>query len=250
MNKYKLVLVRHGESQWNKENRFAGWVDVDLSEKGVGEAHSAGKALKEAGFTFDLSFTSFLKRANRTLDIILGEMGESNIEIRKSWKLNERHYGSLQGLNKSEMATKYGEAQVKLWRRGYDTVIPPLTKDSEMYPGRDPLYKDLKESEIPLSENLKMVVERVVPYWQESIVPEIKGGHKIIIAASGNSLRALMKHIEGISDEEITGIDVPTGIPLVYELDENLKVISKKYLADEEKLKVAIEAVANQGKAK
>lgn len=250
MSKYKIVLVRHGESQWNKENRFTGWVDVDLSEKGVGEAHNAGKALKAAGFVFDLAFTSFLKRANRTLDIILEEMGEKGIEIVKSWKLNERHYGALQGLNKSETAAKYGEDQVKIWRRGYDTPIPPLTKGSDMYPGNDPLYKGLKESEIPLSENLKMVVERVVPYWDESIVPELKAGKKIIVAASGNSLRALIKYIEGISDDEITSVDVPTAIPLIYELDENLKFVSKRYLADEKQLEAALATVANQGKAK
>jgi len=250
MSKYKIVLVRHGESQWNKENRFTGWVDVDLSEKGVGEAHNAGKALKAAGFVFDLAFTSFLMRANRTLDIILEEMGEKGIEIVKSWKLNERHYGALQGLNKSETAAKYGEDQVKIWRRGYDTPIPPLTKGSDMYPGNDPLYKGLKESEIPLSENLKMVVERVVPYWDESIVPELKAGKKIIVAASGNSLRALIKYIEGISDDEITSVDVPTAIPLIYELDENLKFVSKRYLADEKQLEAALATVANQGKAK
>ncbi len=247
---YKLVLVRHGESQWNKENRFAGWVDVDLSEKGIEEAHNGGKSLKEAGFVFDLAFTSFLKRANRTLEIILGELNEIGIEIRKTWKLNERHYGSLQGLNKSEMAAKYGEEQVKLWRRGYDVEIPPLSKDSEMYPGNDPMYKDLKESEIPLSENLKKVVERVVPYWVSDIVPEIKSGKQIIIAASGNSLRALIKHIENVSDEDIVNVEMPTGIPLIYELDNNLKVIKKYFLADEDKLKVAINSVKNQGKAK
>ncbi|MFA6601350.1 MAG: 2,3-diphosphoglycerate-dependent phosphoglycerate mutase [Candidatus Paceibacterota bacterium] len=247
---YKLVLIRHGQSVWNKENRFAGWVDVDLSEKGIEEAHIGGKALKEAGLDFDLAFTSVLKRANRTLDIVLQELGEENIEIRKSWKLNERFYGALQGLNKAEMAAKYGEAQVKLWRRGYDVELPPITKESEMYPGKDPLYADLKESEIPLSENLKKVVERVIPYWEAEIVPVIKSGRKIIIAASGNSLRALMKHLEKLSDAEIVEVDMPTGIPLVYELDQDFKVVKKTFLADEEKLSQAIQAVKNQGKAK
>lgn len=246
---YKIVLIRHGESLWNKENRFAGWVDVDLSEKGVEEAHNAGKKLKDAGYVFDLAYTSYLKRANRTLDIVLQEMGLV-IPINKSWKLNERHYGSLQGLNKSEMATKYGEDQVKKWRRGYDTAIPPLTKDSPMYPGNDPLYKDLKPDEIPLSENLKMVVERVVPYWENEIVPELKIGKKIIISASGNSLRALVKHIEGLSAEEIVEFNMPTAIPYVYELNEDLSVLKKYFLASEAELKSALETVANQGKAK
>lgn len=247
---YKLVLLRHGESVWNKENRFAGWVDVDLTERGIEEAHKAGQALKEAGISFDLAFTSLLRRANRTLDIVLQEMGERDIEIRKSWRLNERHYGALQGLNKSDMAEKYGESQVKAWRRGYDVAIPPITKESNMYPGKDPLYADLKEADIPLSENLKMVVERAVPYWKEEIVPEILKGRKIIIAASGNSLRALAKHIEGISDADIVEYDFPTGIPLVYELDDGLKPIGKRFLADSEALKAALDRVVNQGKAK
>jgi 2,3-bisphosphoglycerate-dependent phosphoglycerate mutase len=246
---YKIVLIRHGESLWNKENRFAGWVDVDLSDKGIEEAHNAGIKLKNSGYGFDLAYTSYLKRANRTLDIVLQEMG-LDIPVNKSWKLNERHYGSLQGLNKSEMATKYGEDQVKKWRRGYDTAIPPLTIDSPMYPGNDPLYKDLKPEEIPLSENLKMVVERVVPYWEEVIVPELKAGKKIIISASGNSLRALVKHIEGLSAEEIVEFNMPTAIPYVYELDENLKVLKKYFLASEAELKTALETVANQGRAK
>ena len=247
---YKIVLIRHGESVWNKENRFAGWVDVVLTEKGISEAHRAGKSLKDAGFSFDLAFTSVLKRANKTLDIILGELGEQNIEVRKSWKLNERHYGALQGLNKSDMATKYGEDQVKLWRRGYDVLIPPLSKDSDMYPGKDPLYADLKESEIPLSENLKDVVNRVVPYWTSDIVPQLKGSRKIIIAASGNSLRALVKYLDDMSEADIVEFNMPTGIPLVYEMDGDLKPIKKYFLADEAVLKQALESVVNQGKAK
>lgn len=247
---YKVILIRHGESLWNKENRFAGWVDVDLSEKGIEEAHNAGKKLLEEGYVFDLAYTSFLKRASKTLDIVLGEMNLKEIPIIRSWKLNERHYGSLQGLNKSEMATKYGEEQVKMWRRGYDVTIPPLTKEDPMYPGNDPLYKDVKKEELPLSENLKMVVERVVPYWNDEIVPNIKASKKIIIAASGNSLRALIKHLEKLSAEEIVEINVPTAIPLVYELNDNLEVIKKYYLASEEQLRQALDTVANQGKAK
>ncbi len=246
---YKVVLIRHGESLWNKENRFAGWVDVDLSEKGIEEAHNAGRKLKSEGYSFDLAFTSYLKRASKTLNIVLEEMALT-IPIEKTWKLNERHYGSLQGLNKSEMATKYGEDQVKKWRRGYDTAIPPLSKDDPMYPGNDPLYKNLRPEEIPLSENLKMVVERVVPYWNAEIVPKIRDGKNIIIAASGNSLRALVKHIENLSPEEIVEFNMPTAIPYVYELDNDLKVIRKYFLASNEELKKALETVANQGKAK
>lgn len=247
---YKVVLIRHGESLWNKENRFAGWVDVDLSEKGIEEAHNAGKKLLEENYSFDLAYTSFLKRANKTLDIVLEEMNIKNIPVIRSWKLNERHYGSLQGLNKSEMAKKYGEEQVKMWRRGYDVAIPPLSKEDPMYPGNDPMYKDMKQDEIPLSENLKMVVERVVPYWDNEIAPKIKSGKKIIIAASGNSLRALIKYLENLSPEEIVEINVPTAIPLVYELDNQLKVTKKYYLASEDQLKNALETVTNQGKAK
>lgn len=246
---YKLVLIRHGESVWNKENRFAGWVDVDLTEKGIEEAHNAGKKLLANGFVFDLAYTSLLKRANKTLDIVLSEMG-LDIPIIKSWKLNERHYGSLQGLNKSEMASKYGEEQVKLWRRGYDTAIPPLTKDSPMYPGNDPMYKDLKENEIPLSENLKMVVDRVIPYWQEEIVPNVKAGKNVIVSASGNSLRALIKYIENLTPDEVVEFTMPTAIPYVYEFDNDMKVVKKYFLASPEELKSAIETVKNQGKAK
>lgn len=246
----KIVLIRHGESVWNKENRFAGWVDVDLTDKGVTEAHKAGLKLKEAGYRFDLAFTSLLKRANRTLSIILDELGSSDIEIRKSWRLNERHYGALQGLNKSEMAEKYGEEQVFKWRRGYDTPIPPLSKDSPMYPGNDPMYADLPKSDMPLSENLKMVVERVVPYWKSDIVPAINLGRNIIIAASGNSLRALLKHIAGMSEEEIVEFNFPTSIALICELNDDLSLNRKYFLADEAELSAAIATVVNQGKAK
>jgi 2,3-bisphosphoglycerate-dependent phosphoglycerate mutase len=248
---YKLVLVRHGESVWNKENRFTGWVDVDLTEKGVEEAHKAGRELKKAGFSFDLAYTSVLKRVTRTLGIVLKEMDEEGIEVRKSWKLNERHYGALQGLNKSDMAVKYGEEQVKIWRRSYDVPPPQLSKDDPMYPGNDPLYKDLKESEIPLGESLKDVVEkRLAPYWHDEIVPQIKSGRKIVIVASGTSLRGMVKYIEDMSEKDVIELNIPTGIPLVYELDGNLKPIKKYYLADPEELKKAIENVVNQGKVK
>lgn len=247
---YKIVLIRHGESVWNKENRFTGWVDVDLSEKGIEEAHAAGKYLKDNGFVFDLAFTSLLKRASRTLDIILDEIGCRPVEIISSWRLNERHYGALQGLNKADTVRKYGEEQVKIWRRGYDVPIPPLSKDSDMYPGKDPLYGELNESEIPLSENLKDVVARVVPFWRESIAPEIKRGRKVIISASGNSLRALVKHLENIPEGDIVNLNIPTGIPFVYELDDKANVLNKYYLADPEILKKAIEKVENQGKAR
>ncbi len=246
---YEIVMVRHGESAWNKENRFTGWVDVDLTEKGVAEARKAGKELKARGFSFDLAFTSVLKRATKTLSIILEEMGEECIEIRKSWKLNERHYGSLQGLNKAETAAKYGEEHVKIWRRGYDAFIPPLSIDDPTYPGNDPLYKDLKREEIPLSENLRDVVNRVVPYWNDKIIPAVRSDRKIIVAASGNSLRALVKHVENISDADIMELNIPTGIPFVYELDENMKPLNKYYLATAEELETAMNTVANQSKA-
>ncbi len=247
---YKIVLIRHGESVWNKENRFTGWVDVDLTEEGVKEAHDAGKSLKEKGFTFDLAYSSDLKRVTRTLDIILDELNEQNIEVRRSWRLNERHYGALQGLNKSETAIKYGETQVHSWRRGFDVPIPPLTKDSPMYPGKDPLYSDLKESEIPLSETLKDTIDRMLPYWNTEIVPQIKNGKKILIVSSGTDLRGLAKYLEGISNEAVVDLNIPTGIPFVYELDENMKSVSKRYLADEETVRKAIEKVINQGKVK
>lgn len=245
---YKIVLIRHGESVWNKENRFTGWVDVDLTERGELEARQAGQVLEEKGFVFDLAFTSLLKRANKTLEIILQVMGLENIEIKKNWRLNERHYGALQGLNKSETAEKYGEEQVKIWRRGYDTQIPPVTKDSEMYPGNNPLYSDIPEDKLPLSENLKDVVERAVPYWEGEIVPAIKAGRQIIIVASGNSLRALVKYLDNLSEEEIMEFNFPTGIPLIYELDQNLKPQKREFLADEVTLKSALDKVVKQGK--
>ena len=247
---YKIVLLRHGESIWNKENRFTGWTDVDLTEKGVEEGKEAGKTLKEKGFSFELAFTSFLIRANKTLELTLNVMGLENIPVEKSWRLNERHYGALQGLNKSETAEKHGEDQVLIWRRSYDISPPALKKTDKRYPGNDPLYKDVDKKDLPLTECLKDTVERFLPYWNEKIVPKIKDGKKIIIAAHGNSLRALVKHLDNISDGEILKVNIPTGLPLVYELDENLKPIDRYYLGDEDKVKKAMEAVANQGKAK
>lgn len=247
---YKIVLLRHGESTWNKENRFTGWTDVELSEKGVSEAHEAGKLLKKDGYNFELVFTSVLKRAIGTMVIVLDEMGLQNLPVVKSWRLNERHYGALQGLNKAETAEKYGEEQVKLWRRSYDTQPPALTKDDERYPGNDPMYKDLNEKELPLTECLKDTVERFLPYWEEEIAPEVKNGKNVLVVAHGNSLRALVKYLDNVSDEEITGLNIPTGIPLVYELDENLKPIRHYYLGDEKKIAAAAEAVANQSAKK
>lgn len=247
---YKIVLLRHGESEWNKENRFTGWTDVDLSEKGVIEAHNAGKSMLGAGFEFDLAFTSVLKRAIRTLWLALDEMDRMWIPVVNSWRLNERHYGALQGLNKAETARKYGEEQVHIWRRSYDIQPPALTPDDERFPGKDPRYTSLTKSELPLTECLKDTVERFLPYWHESIVPEIKAGKRILIAAHGNSLRALVKYLDNIPDGEIAELNIPTGIPLVYELDDDLKAVKHYYLADPDEVKKSMEAVANQGKAK
>jgi 2,3-bisphosphoglycerate-dependent phosphoglycerate mutase len=247
---FKLVLVRHGESQWNRENRFTGWTDVDLSEKGVQEALRAGKVLKDEGYAFDLAYTSVLKRAIKTLWHILDILELQWIPVYKSWRLNERHYGALQGLNKSETAAKYGEDQVKIWRRSYDISPPELTIDDERYPGKDIRYKNISKDSLPLSETLKSTVERFLPYWEETIVPQIKQGKRIIIAAHGNSLRALVKHLDKMSDDEITGLNIPTGVPLVYELDEELSPIRKYYLGDVEQIQKSMQEVANQGKVK
>jgi 2,3-bisphosphoglycerate-dependent phosphoglycerate mutase len=245
---YKLVLVRHGESVWNKENLFTGWTDVDLSEKGVKEASECGKLLKENNYTFDLAFTSYLKRAIKTLYLLQEEMDLLWIPVYKSWRLNERHYGALQGLNKLETVQKFGEEQVKIWRRSYDISPPKLEKTDERFPGNDSKYKDLKEDELPLTESLKDTVARFVPYWENEIKPLVKEGKKIIIVAHGNSLRALIKHLENISEKDILELNIPTGIPLVYELDEEIKPINKYYLGDEESVKKAMELVANQTK--
>ena len=244
----KLVLIRHGESQWNKENRFTGWKDVDLSEKGIDEAYAAGKLLKAEGFVFDEAFTSVLKRAILTLAIILDELDEMWIPVTKSWLLNERHYGGLQGLDKSETAAKYGDEQVKIWRRSYDIPPPDLEPSDERYLGNDPRYAGI--ANFPKTECLKDTVARVVPYWKSDIVPKIKAGKRLIIAAHGNSLRALVKYLDGIADDEIVNLNIPTGIPLVYELDEDLKPLKSYYLGNVEAIKAAQEAVANQGKAK
>lgn len=226
----KLVLVRHGQSMWNLENRFTGWTDVELSEKGIEEAKEAGKVLKDQGFKFDLAFTSVLKRAEHTLDLILNEMDEKNIEIRRSWKLNERHYGALQGLNKDETKVKYGEKQVLLWRRSTDVRPPELDITDDRYPGNDPKYKDLKEEELPKTENLMDTIKRVLEFWNSDIKPELLKGKKIIIAAHGNSLRGLIKYLDNISDEDIINLELQTGNPICYELDDDLRPIRHYYL--------------------
>ncbi len=247
---YKLVLVRHGQSSWNKENRFTGWTDVDLTEQGISEARQAGKRLREEGFEFDIAYTSVLKRAIRTLWIILDEMDTMWLPVVRHWRLNERHYGGLQGLNKSETAALHGEEQVFIWRRSYDIPPPKLEKSDERYPGNDRRYADLSEQELPLTECLKDTYDRCIPYWHETIAPMIKSGKRVLIAAHGNSMRALIKYLEGVSDDDITQVNVPTGIPLVYELDENLKPTKQYYLADPEEVKKLQESVAAQGKAK
>ena len=246
----KLVLLRHGESIWNLENKFTGWTDVDLSEKGVKEAKMSAQTFKKEGLTFDVAFTSVLKRAIRTLWFTLEGMDLMWIPVHRSWRLNERHYGALQGLNKAETAQKYGDEQVLIWRRSYDIPPPVLDKDDDRYPGNDPRYKDLTEGELPLTECLKDTVERFLPYWHETIAPTLKEGKKVIIAAHGNSLRALVKYLDDISDEDILKLNIPTGIPLVYELDDSLKPIKHYYLGDPEAIKAAAAAVANQGKKK
>jgi 2,3-bisphosphoglycerate-dependent phosphoglycerate mutase len=250
MGNIKLVLLRHGESVWNKENKFTGWTDVDLSEKGMAEAGEAGKVLKKEGYEFDVAFTSVLKRAIRTLWFVLDEMDLMWIPIYNSWRLNERHYGALQGLNKSEMAQKFGEEQVLIWRRSYDIPPKPLEKKDQRYPGNDPRYKGLAEKDIPLTESLKETVARVMPYWKETIASSLKSGKRVIIAAHGNSLRALVKYLNNISEEEIIKLNIPTGIPLVYELTNDLKPLRHYYLGDQEKIRAAISSVAGQGKAK
>lgn len=247
---YKLVLLRHGESDWNKENRFTGWTDVDLSKKGIEEATEAGRVLRNEGFVFDLAYTSVLKRAINTLHIALNGLDEVWIPVYKSWRLNERHYGALQGLNKAETAEKHGEDQVKVWRRSYDTPPPELDESDERYPGHDPRYADLDRADVPKTECLKDTVERFLPLWHEEIAPLIKAGKRVLIAAHGNSLRALVKYLDEMSDEEIVGLNIPTGVPLIYELDEQLKPIEHYYLGDQEAIAAKAAAVANQGKAK
>ncbi|MFW5827977.1 MAG: 2,3-diphosphoglycerate-dependent phosphoglycerate mutase [Alkalispirochaeta sp.] len=246
---YKVVLLRHGESEWNKENRFTGWTDVELSEKGIVEATSAGEILKSEGFVFDIAFTSVLKRAINTLHFALTAMDQLWIPVVKDWRLNERHYGALQGLNKAETAEEHGEEQVKIWRRSYDVPPPALDPKDERFPGKDPRYANLSEQELPKTECLKDTVERFLPAWHNSIAPTIKEGKKVVIVAHGNSLRALVKYLDNISDEEIVGLNIPTGVPLVYELDDELKPIKHYYLGDQEAIAAKAASVANQGKA-
>ena len=248
--KYELVLIRHGESEWNKLNLFTGWTDVELSEKGVEEAKNGGRLLKEEGFHFDVAYTSYLKRAIHTLNFVLGEMEEEYIPVFKSWRLNERHYGALQGLNKAETAAKYGDEQVKIWRRSYDVQPPALEETDPRNPALQKAYSSVGVQDCPLTECLKDTVARVLPYWECEIKPAIVSGKRVIIAAHGNSLRALVKYLEGISDDDIVALNIPTGVPLVYEFDEKFNVISKRYLGDQEAIKKAMTAVANQGKAK
>ena len=244
----KLVLLRHGQSVWNQENRFTGWTDVDLTEKGVQEAHNSGVLLREGAYNFDVVFTSYLKRATETMDIVLEELGQTDVLIERSWRLNERHYGALQGLNKSETTEKFGEEQVHIWRRSYDVPPPALTADDERYPGNDPMYKDVPREYLPLTECLEDTVERFLPYWSKEIEPAIRDGKNVLIVAHGNSLRALVKYLDKVSDEEICDLNIPTGIPLVYELDDNLKPIRHYYLGDADAAVKAAEAVKNQAK--
>ncbi|MEY8468964.1 2,3-diphosphoglycerate-dependent phosphoglycerate mutase [Faecalibaculum rodentium] len=246
----KLVLIRHGESEWNKENRFTGWTDVELSQKGREEARQAGQLLKNQGYSFDKAYTSVLKRANHTLDGVLLELGETDIPVTRSWKLNERHYGALQGLNKAETAAKYGDEQVHEWRRSWDVRPPLLDSDDKRNPVLDPLYKGVPADELPLGESLKDTVRRVVPFFESDIVPEIKAGKNVVIAAHGNSLRALVKFLDHISDDDIAGLDIPTGVPLVYELDDDMNPLRHYYLGDPDVIRAREEAVKNQGKSK
>jgi len=247
---HKIVLLRHGESTWNKENLFTGWTDVDLSEKGVEEARESGRVLKEQGYTFDVAFTSVLKRAIRTLWIVLDEMDLMWIPVIRDWRLNEKHYGVLQGLNKAQTAEKFGEKQVKIWRRSYDIRPPALEENDPRSPTKDARYRGLKKGEIPLTECLKDTVERFLPYWHDVIAPTVRSGKRVLIAAHGNSLRALVKYLDSIPDDVIPEVNIPTGMPLVYELQDDLKPITSYYLGDPEKVKKAMEAVANQGKVK
>lgn len=244
----KLVLLRHGESTWNKENRFTGWTDVDLTPRGLEEARNAGILLRGGGFRFDVAYTSVLKRAIRTLWIVLDEMDQMWIPVNLSWRLNERHYGALQGLNKLETALKYGEEQVLIWRRSYSIRPPALTRDDDRYPGFDPRYHDLDPSEIPLTECLEDTVARFLPYWRETIAPQVRAGQRILISAHGNSLRALVKYLDNLSAEEVLELNIPTGVPLVYELEDDLKPIRSYYLGDQTQVEQAMRAIANQGK--
>jgi 2,3-bisphosphoglycerate-dependent phosphoglycerate mutase len=247
---YKLVLVRHGQSTWNLENRFTGWTDVGLTELGVNEAHEAGKLLREGGYVFDVAYTSVLRRAIQTLWIVMQEMNLEWIPVVNAWQLNERHYGALQGLNKAETAAKFGEAQVKIWRRSYDTPPPALDLDDERHPRFDPRYASLSREQLPATESLKITLERVLPYWQSTLAPAIKSGRQILVAAHGNSIRAMVKYLDNVSEADITELNIPTGLPLVYELDDALKPIKSYYLGDPEEAAKKAAAVANQAKVK
>lgn len=247
---FKVVLLRHGESQWNLENRFTGWTDVNLTANGESQARDAGKVLKENGFSFDVAYTSVLTRAIRTLNLCLESMDQNYVPVTKNWRLNERHYGALQGLDKAETAAAHGEEQVKVWRRSYDIPPPPLEASDKRAPQHDKRYADLPKDDLPLTECLKDTVDRFLPYWEVEIKPQVAAGKSVIIAAHGNSLRALYKHLAKVSDDDIIGVNIPTGMPLVFELDENLQTQKFYYLGDEEQVKAAMEAVANQGKAK
>jgi len=244
-----LVLLRHGESTWNRENRFTGWTDVDLTERGVAEARRAGQQLGEEGLQFDVAYTSVLKRAIRTLWIVLDELDQMWIPVHRSWRLNERHYGALQGLNKAETARKYGDQQVLVWRRSYDTPPPTLDSSDERFPGSEPRYAELDPQDIPLTECLEDTVARFLPFWHETIAPDVRAGKRVIIAAHGNSLRALVKYLDDVSDEDIVSLNIPTGVPLVYELDDSLKPVSSRYLGDADEVQQAMQAVANQGRS-
>ena len=246
----KVILLRHGESVWNMENRFTGWTDVDLTEKGVQEAMKAGELMRDAGFVFDLAHTSVLKRAIKSLWLALERMDLMWIPVLHSWRLNERHYGALQGLNKAETAAKFGDEQVLAWRRSYDVPPPALTQNDARYPGSDPRYRGLTPGQLPLTECLKDTVTRVLPYWNQTIAPDIRAGKRVLVAAHGNSLRALVKYLDKVGDQEIVGLNIPTGVPLVYELDDTLKPLRHYYLGDAAEVEKAMQAVANQGKAK
>ena len=246
----KIILLRHGESVWNKENRFTGWTDVDLTAKGVEEAGESGKLMRDAGFVFDLAHTSVLRRAIKTLWLALERMDLMWIPVMHSWRLNERHYGALQGLNKAETAAKFGDEQVLAWRRSYDVPPPALKPDDPRFPGNDPRYRGLAANQLPLTECLKDTVARVLPYWNQTIAPDIRAGKRVLIAAHGNSIRALVKYLDKVSDQDIVGLNIPTGVPLVYELDETLKPLRHYYLGDAAEVEKAMQAVANQGKAK
>ena len=247
---HKLVLLRHGESEWNQENRFTGWHDVDLTAKGEEEGRRSGRLLKDEGFTFDVVYTSLLKRAIRTMWLALEELDQTWVPVHREWRLNERHYGALQGLNKAETAAKHGEDQVLIWRRSYDVPPPALDPDDERHPGKDRRYANLPAENLPLSECLKDTVERFMPLWQDTIAPVVQEGKSVLIVAHGNSLRALVKYLDGVSEEDIVGLNIPTGMPLVYDLDADLRPLGRRYLGDPEAVAKAMEAVANQGKAK